>query len=348
MAPVTTFAVTTALATGLAALSYELLEQPIRRSTQLGRYRGPVIAAGLVLSLLVAVVVAPSVLDAGSSSASATVTKGALGGTPNHADWAGAFLDVAHVGGKCDPAHIERCIVVRGNRGTILLAGESHASMLEPMMEQLARREHYELVFAPLAYCPWTKGVQYAGLGRTCLSDQRVIFDKVIPEVDPDVVILAHRTIDDPLNTLAIAAQGHELKTPSQREAALRSSITSVVHDLRAAGTKVVLVEPIPVSSNQDDPEKCLSKAKFLEQCRYVATVGPTGEEKIYRDLAAADPGVVSLDLDRLVCPYFPICDPEVGGIVVKHDDTHLTRTFAMSLLGPFTRSLVADGVLQP
>jgi hypothetical protein len=107
-----------------------------------------------------------------------------------------------------------------------------------------------------------------------------------------------------------------------------------------------VLIEPVPASSKDDDPEKCLSKAKFLEQCRYVAHLGPTGEETIYRDLAAADSGVVSVDLDRLVCPYLPICDPVVRGLVVKRDDTHLTRTFAVSLLEPFQRILVTAGVL--
>jgi peptidoglycan/LPS O-acetylase OafA/YrhL len=350
MAPFTTFAVTTAVATGLAALSYEILEHPIRRSVALGRYRGPVIAAGLALSILVAAVIAPSVLDGGSSPVAAAATTGeALAGTPNHANWQGAFFDVPHVSGTaCDPAHVERCVVVRGNRGTILVAGESHAAMLVPMIEKLARREHFELVFAPLPFCPWTRGVRYTGIGRGCLRDQQNLYDKLVPEVDPDIVILAHRTVDDPVNTLSVSdADGHELKTASERQTALRSSITSVVHELRAKNRKVVLVEPIPVSRKDDDPEKCLSKAKFLEQCRYVATVGPTGEESIYRDLAASDPGVVSVNLDRLVCPYLPICDPEVRGLVVKHDDTHLTRTFAVSLLDPFKRTLVTAGVLQ-
>jgi peptidoglycan/LPS O-acetylase OafA/YrhL len=350
MAPLTTFAVTTAVATGLAALSFEVLEHPIRRSVPLGRYSKPVIAAGLALSLLVALAIAPSVLDVSSSpaSASAATTGAALAGTPNHANWAAAYFDVAHVGGKCNPAQIERCVVVHGSRGTIVLAGESHAAMLEAMVAKLARREHYELVFAPLAYCPWTLGIKYAGFGPTCLDDQRNIFDKVVPKVDPDIVILAHRTVDDPLNPLVLSdAPGHELTKSSQREQALRSSITALVHDLRARHSKVVLIEPVPVSKREDDPEKCLSKAKFLEQCRYVATVGPTGEEKIYRDLAAADAGVVSVDLDRLVCPYLPICDPVVRGLVVKRDDTHLTRTFANSLLDPFSRILVTAGVFQ-
>jgi hypothetical protein len=348
MAPLTTFAVTTAVATGLAALSFEVLEHPVRRSVPLGRYGGPVIAAGLASSVLVALVIAPNVLHVGSSPVAAAAATGeALAGTPNHADWAGAYYDIAHVVAKCNPAHVERCVVVRGSRGTILLAGESHALMLEAMIEQLARREHYEFVFAPLSFCPWTRGLWYAGFGSTCLRDQQELFDKVVPEVKPDIVILAHRTVDDPLNPLALSdAPGRELKQSSQRQQALRSSITSVVHDLRARHSKVVLIEPVPASSKDDDPEKCLSKAKFLEQCRYVAHLGPTGEETIYRDLAAADSGVVSVDLDRLVCPYLPICDPVVRGLVVKRDDTHLTRTFAISLLDPLRRILVTAGVL--
>ena len=46
----------------------------------------------------------------------------------------------------------------------------------------------------------------------------------------------------------------------------------------------------------------------------------------------------MSIDFDRQVCPYLPICDPVVDGMVVHHDDNHLTVTFADTLLGPFER----------
>ena len=58
----------------------------------------------------------------------------------------------------------------------------------------------------------------------------------------------------------------------------------------------------------------------------------PTGLEQLYRHLDKQDDQVWSLDLDHLVCPYFPICDPIVNHEVVRIDATHLTSKFAQSL----------------
>ena len=57
------------LATGLAALSYQVLEQPIRRAAFLNALRWPVVATGLSVSVLVAAFVVPVVLDSESRPA---------------------------------------------------------------------------------------------------------------------------------------------------------------------------------------------------------------------------------------------------------------------------------------
>ena len=58
---------------------------------------------------------------------------------------------------------------------------------------------------------------------------------------------------------------------------------------------------------------------------------------------------VVTLDLDRLVCPYLPICDPVIRGRIVRADDDgHLSVDFANSLAGPIADLLRQNGVLAP
>ena len=54
--------VTAAVATGLAALSYELLEHPVRSSAYLSRFHGPTVLVGLTCSVLAAYTVMPGVL----------------------------------------------------------------------------------------------------------------------------------------------------------------------------------------------------------------------------------------------------------------------------------------------
>jgi hypothetical protein len=60
----------------------------------------------------------------------------------------------------------------------------------------------------------------------------------------------------------------------------------------------------------------CLKTARFLEDCRFVASTTPTFLERIYGKLAH-EPGVRSANFNHIVCPYFPICDPVVAGHIV-------------------------------
>ena len=96
MAPLPTFAVAVLLATGLAALSYELLEHPIRVSPLLARHRMAVIATGLIMSVMVGVAIVPRLLDRASSTVPvAASSSGPLSGTPNHAELVGGVPRLA-------------------------------------------------------------------------------------------------------------------------------------------------------------------------------------------------------------------------------------------------------------
>jgi hypothetical protein len=89
------------------------------------------------------------------------------------------------------------------------------------------------------------------------------------------------------------------------------------------------------------NPLACLSKAKILEQCRYVVKGNsPTWMESYERGLAAQSPRIETADFDRLVCPWLPICDPVVDGIIVKWDGLHLSKRYAEHLAGPITAYL--------
>lgn len=55
--------------------------------------------------------------------------------------------------------------------------------------------------------------------------------------------------------------------------------------------------------------------------------------ERVYRKLAADNDDIYDLDLDRIVCPLLPICDPVVDGSIVKRDPSHLKVLFALKLV---------------
>ena len=82
ISPLSTFAIAAFVATGLASLSYQLLEMPIRRLTLLDRISPVVIVAGVGISVIGALVIIPNIIDPyGSSDRSAQNTTTA-GGTP--------------------------------------------------------------------------------------------------------------------------------------------------------------------------------------------------------------------------------------------------------------------------
>jgi hypothetical protein len=87
------------------------------------------------------------------------------------------------------------------------------------------------------------------------------------------------------------------------------------------------------------DLQTCLSGAKYLEDCRYVATAQPTPIVKYYRSIAD-DKTVWSIDLNDVICPYFPICDPVVNGTIVKADQQHITAGYAKQIAGPVKAAL--------
>ena len=51
-------------------------------------------------------------------------------------------------------------------------------------------------------------------------------------------------------------------------------------------------------------------------------------------------------DLDHLVCPFLPICDPVIDGHIVKADPTHLTVDFAKAIAPQVGEYLKQAGVI--
>jgi hypothetical protein len=90
-----------------------------------------------------------------------------------------------------------------------------------------------------------------------------------------------------------------------------------------------------------------MAKADVVEECRFVTRSDPSDLEVLYRRLAEEDEQVWALDVDQLVCPYLPICDPMVDGEVVRIDGSHLTRTYARSIAPVIAEYLAQNGVIS-
>lgn len=357
LSSLSTVALTTLIATALASLSFQILEQPVRLSALLDRHRTPVIVTGLAVSALSAVVLIPTILDASRSSTAiaAPATDGAgLTAIPAGYDWS-ALRTAPDEQAECRPGPAGACTLAEGSGASILLMGDSHAAMMIPAFVSLAESEDLTLSVAVLGGCPWQRDLLATRLeipgvlaGPDCRDKKRDTYDRVIPTLEPDVIFVMNLGYEVPGQ---LAGYLNEDGTPGDRTSAehaewLARATADSFTRLESGGRTVVVLEPVPLPAEPFDPLDCLSAADWLEQCRYVVSTGPSALEREYRRLDGTDDRLWSVDLDSVVCPFLPICDPIVGGQVVKVDDTHLSPGFARSLAPHLADYLRSNGIL--
>ena len=220
-------------------------------------------------------------------------------------------------------------------------------AMYIPTFQQIAVKENLTLSVAAAPLCPWQRDLSYLTTGiDSCRASHADWYGGLIDRLDPDIIVVVDRPIDDPVNSPPIVTpNGDEQPGSPQFENALTSLSAASLDQLRAVGRTIVIIEPIPIPAAADDPLECLSSATSLDQCAYQATPGPTPLEAFYRRAAQAT-DVRSIDFDRLVCPRLPTCDPVVDGLIVKANSSHLTGTFAAHLATQVDTLLRGAGVL--
>jgi peptidoglycan/LPS O-acetylase OafA/YrhL len=343
------FVISVVLSTALAAISYRLLEQPIRTSRALDRYRVPVVAVGLAASLVCGVVVAPVILEPGNTSVSASGVNGPSATKLRLLDWRVALEDIPPLP-NCTGRAVFKCTLEHGSGTRVLLIGDSVARAWIPTFRGIAKQRSWKFSVATRPVCPWQRGLQNfltPALRAVCRGHQEDWYEHVIPKLDPEIIILAHQAYDDPGFPVSFfdSDDSGVLADSPRLESVLDDASDASLQVLRGSGRQVVILEPLPVAPPPFDPLNCLSKGGDSSQCTYRANRGPTPLERHYRSYADDHDRVVSVDADRLVCPRLPICDPVIGRIIVKRDPTHLTATFARSLVDPMDALLRRSGV---
>jgi peptidoglycan/LPS O-acetylase OafA/YrhL len=338
--------------TALAGLSARLLELPVRRSRLLDRARTATIAVGLAVSLVGGLLVVPAILrsDRPSAliSASAPLVPPGVEDGPVPADvgWEEAH-DERPVAPDCTDADVERCVLVRGTGPHIHLIGDSHALTLLDLFTRMAEEHDFTFSATTVGSCPWQRGLGYTDsdvLADRCADQQVDWYERVLPELRPDVVVLFQRALDDPVYPRRMQAIDAEFAGLDQDEL-LRRTSDATLDRLAATGVRTVVLEPIPIAPV--DPTACLSGADTLVACAFQANERPHPSELFLRRAAQSRPQMWPVDIDRLVCPDLPTCMPMVGGEITRRDKHHLTLAFAASLAPGLFDLLRGAGVLN-
>ncbi len=331
------------VASGLAALSYAVAEMPIRQTGRLARRPVVVVGIGLAASVLVGVMAAPQLLDGSRRPAPAALT-GSTGAialpvtTPvSQEDVSAAFFDRPDET-DCVGRPAVGCISVRGEEPRVLLMGDSHAHMLVPAMERMARDHGFTLIDAAKQGCPWQLDHYVLGeeIRARCRATRTDTYARVIPELDPDVIV-------------AINSPSVELRFgDSRHDDVLRESTPRSLDELAAPGRRIVLLEGIPRHGDGIDLRACLESAAVAESCRYRVDTEVHWAEVMYREEADSRADVWSVDIDHLICPLHPTCESMVDGQVVWRVEGHITGAYAEAIAPRLWTELVAAGIFEP
>ena len=249
-----------------------------------------------------------------------------LPGRFNFLDWGAAQKDISSFP-ECLGRPIESCVLVHGTGERVLLMGDSLARMWLPAFVRIAKAKNLTLAVAIHPSCPWPENLGGLGISPDCSPRREDWYRRVIPAFGPQIVFLANRHYDAPGNVLPMAVNGKNISAsdPLAVQTIKQFTARSLVL-LRRPGRELVILEPTPLPESINyDPMLCVATGST--QCSFSVSPHATALTMVDRDLAGA-PDVWSVDLDRLACPRFPVCDSIVDGMIVRRDHTHLTATY--------------------
>jgi len=369
ISPLAVAATAAPIATGLAALSSELLEVPVRKSRALDRWRLQTIVAGIAVCVIAAVAVVPPVLNSNRRPALAAAGVGSTrlpqlahvgakkGGrslirSSGHGrkvpklDWAALESDYGpqHTCTAQDP---QQCIVVHGSGPHILLVGDSNARMMAPTLIRLARERGFTFSLNIMSGCPWqAQETNYArppSEQAACTAERDVWYRDVLPKLHPDVVILVSFARDDQ------AIYGQSLRRTGGSSETLDQMLLNTTNETLAritkTGARALIMRTVLTSSF--DPLQCLSQATYVDQCDVPVPLREPISDSFYDAAAAASPNVFSFDINPILCPAAPVCSPMLGKLTVWRNVNHFGVGILVHKRTQIWNSIVASGALS-
>ena len=206
---------------------------------------------------------------------------------------------------------------------TLVLLGDSHASMWAPAVIPTALAAGYKVVVLWYPNCP-AADVTPFNLGRgsldaNCVTWHHRIFSD-IAKAKPNVVILSEAT------SLA-QSDASTLFSPEAWQSGLEKTITA----LKSSSTKILMLSDIPVRS--ETPSTCLARNLTTVQ---TCTTPLVNADPALRQLTAAEnaaavaKGAKFVSLTSLICASS--CSPIVGTHVTYFDTNHLASSYAATI----------------
>jgi peptidoglycan/LPS O-acetylase OafA/YrhL len=342
-------------ATALAALSYRVLEMPIRTGRWGTRFPVGVVLGGLTTSALVAGVFVSPVLGAPIRPAlmlTAPVdhqlhppTPASDLPVPSGIDWRRIAKDIGPDDVHCTRRDLTRCIAHRGTGPRVVLIGDSHARALAPMFTKLAQEQDFTLMLNLVSACTWQRGLENFNQPKSnreqCAAARSSWYDDVLPRLHPNVVILSSMARSAPNWGKYIRLDGAPAGL-SRRELWTRAT-RDTLDRIKATGARSLLIDSL-WGTGGFDPLDCLSTAKTQGECT-VAAQPRTLVDDVYAQVAKHRKSVFAVDLNPVFCRPGPACEPLDGRVVVWRNPEHYSTAEPVKRRDEVARLIRRTGV---
>ena len=161
-----------------------------------------------------------------------------------------------------------------------------------------------------------------------------------------NAALLAELRLDRPdlLITSQFANSGRLANHVSPNEDDMVEGLVTRWSEVRSWGTKIVVLVDNPVPNGIERPvDDCiLENAADVSKCAFDRARGVSASgAPAQRAAAARVPETQLLDLTEYICPR-DTCAPVIGDVLVYRQGSHITATYARTLLPMFVRKLEA------
>jgi hypothetical protein len=311
-----------ALSVAAASLSWGLIEEPFRR----GRIPLPrpsrVVAIGVAVMLIVAIVGTVLTTKATGALAAVAITSAIK---PSLSQASTDFEKP--YGDDCLARFTEtvprsRCVYanVTGTY-TVALLGDSHASALFPAVDAVAKAHGWRLVVWVKSSCEFVDIPLYSGPLKREYVECATFNNNVITALTakpPNLIIIS-------------MSRGLTVLNSADGNAASEArSLARMIEKLPGSSRKVIIQDP-PMPA-QDVPDCLSANTHDYRRCAFPRATGNNlGVGQLER-IAVQATGAGLVDLTAEICPGTGDCPVVVHKMIVWRDGNHLTATFCASL----------------
>jgi peptidoglycan/LPS O-acetylase OafA/YrhL len=327
----------------LAALSFRLVEDPIRRRRVWPSPKATVFIAAVSVAVPLACAIAfISVVERGWGDREIADIRATA--APNHIDITTACASMAPLG---DPARPPCTWMADGSRGTLLLIGDSHAGHFSEAFLAAVHALQYDAELATAGGCPFLQRPAYQS--EPCREFVEGSVAAIAHRARPyDAIVVSNATLgylDGPLAPpfAADASPG----APVTRPAEIAGWVASLRRTIQAIGRRspVVVVGDVPQFYQMP---QCLRPTLFTGPSRGCGVQTPAWAAAWRTDVvteeraAVLSLGATYLDAGAKLCPPGQGCSAFLDGRAAYRDGGHLNVSATMTFAPDFQAALAA------